>query len=102
MHILKSHGESGDAEISAAKNAPPMIKERIDAYERKTYGTQTSVKFSTKWRRSTLAVDRPEGRKNVRDKISALSAANADGSEKFPLMFIGTSLKPCAFKVKTT
>eukprot|EP00171_Calliarthron_tuberculosum_P002433 IDg2433t1 len=101
LKSLKAHGESGDADQGAVQASLGPLCDRIAQYSHKdVFNADECGLFYKLAPDSTVATARPLGRKKMKDRITVLVCANADGSEKFELMFIGTALRPRPFKKK--
>lgn len=99
---FKCHGESGDADSHAVETAMPHLQERIKAYARgDVYNADECGLFYNLAPDRTVALQRPQGRKKAKDRITVMVCCNSDGSDKHQLFFIGTAQKPRAFKKKT-
>lgn len=102
LRSFKVHGEGGDTDLNGAELAMPHLKDRISLYDaRDVFNADECGLFYKLSPDRTVAQSRPLGRKKMKDRITVLVCANANGSEKFELMFIGTAAKPRPFKKKS-
>lgn len=102
LSSFKIHGESGDADGSIIDEALPVLKAKLSYYAHcDIYNADECGLFYKMAPDRTVSAHRPQGRKKSKDRITVLVCANADGSDKFELMFIGSSLQPRAFKKRS-
>lgn len=96
------HGESGDADNNAVKNFLPKLREKIAAYRPADVwnADETGLYYCMAPER-TISEDVMEGRKKAKVRMTLLVCANATGTQKMPLMFIGQARRPRAFGRKT-
>lgn len=96
---IKTPKDSEDADNSAVSIELPKLQKLL-----KKYALEDIWNADEFGHQYQLAPDRPialEGRKKDRTRLTYLACANADGSERFPLMIIGKTLKPRPFKGMT-
>lgn len=102
LRVFRSHGESGDADETAIAFAMPNLQGKISQYEAKdVFNADECGLFYRMAPTQTIALERVQGRKKAKDRITVLPCSNMDGSEKIELLFIGTAAKPRAFKKKS-
>jgi hypothetical protein len=104
-HGLKTivlSGESGSADVAAIEAALPDIQSEIQGYSPKdVFNMDETGLFYCLSPDRTIATRQLEGLKKDKTRISIALCANADGSEKQELFFIGHAAKPRAFNKKT-
>ena len=99
MQIIKSHGESGDVDIVAVARELPDIQNVIEKYDRTDIFKAEECGMFYKLAPETIVATKGlSGGKKMKDRITLLICANADGSEKMELMISGYRLRPRPFK----
>ena len=99
LRIIKSHGESGDADMVAVAQELPDIQNVIEKYDRKDISNANECGLFYKLAPdTTVATKGLPGWKKMKDRITLLICANDEGSEKMELMIIGNALRPRPFK----
>ena len=94
----KSHGESGNVSESEIENELPILKTLLSAYN--PCDRFNADEFGLFYRMApvtTIGPHRMEGRKKKKERITFLSCANADGSERVTPLAIGPSRNPRCF-----
>lgn len=82
LRILKSRGESGDADMVAEAQELLTIQNVIRKYERKhIFNADECGLFYKLAPDTTVTTKGLAGRKKMKDRITLLICANADGSE---------------------
>lgn len=101
LQSLKSHGESGDADMTAIERELPRIRQTVKLYNpNDVFNADEFGHFYRLAPDRTIAVERLPGRKKDKVRLTYLACCNATGTEKLPLMCIGKALRPRCFKKK--
>lgn len=102
LRSLKCHGESGDADDGAIKEALPEIRRFLQIYNADDiFNADEFGHFYCMAPDRTIAMERLPGLKKEKVRLTYLACCNATGSEKIPLMCIGKANKPRCFKKKS-
>lgn len=102
LRVLKSYGESGDADVESLRRELPRIKNILKNYEPKNiFNADECGLFYKMAPDKAIEKERLYGRKKMKDRITFLPFANADGTEKLELMIIGRAARPRPFKKKS-
>ena len=81
LRILRSHGESGDADMTVVFRDLPQIKKYWKITRQVTFLMQTSADFFKMAPDKTVGTERLPGSKKEKDRISLLFCCKADASE---------------------
>lgn len=99
LRVFKSHGESGDADADAVAREMPRLRGIVAEYAKKdVFNADECGLFYRMAPDKTIALERLPGRKKAKERITIMPCANADGTEKIELMFIGSALNPASLK----
>ena len=94
----KSHGESGDADEEAIRNAMPSLRATLSMYRlNDIFNADEYVLFYTEAPNITIGPGPLKGNKKRKDRITFLVCANVDGTERLPPLVIGRSKNPQSF-----
>lgn len=98
----KLHGEAGDADADAVERELPNLRLACDRYAKEDVwnADETGLNYAMPPDRTISQAAQP-GRKKDKKRLTLLVCANATGTEKFPLLYIGNAKKPRCFKKKT-
>ena len=98
----RKHGESAFVDLEAIANEHVQMQSILSCYSRKdTFNFDETSFYSFVPPNRGLCTKAMAGRKEENFRIMVGLACNADGSEKWPLIFIGFLRKPCCFKSHT-
>ena len=102
LQSFKTHGESRNADNSVLEMELLPLVEKISCYppENVYNADETALSYNAAPDR-TYARECPGGQKKEKSRLTLLLCANATGLDKLPLLFIGKSKSPRAFKRKT-
>lgn len=96
---FRRFGESGAVDMEVLANELPMIREKLASYQpNDIYNMDETGLFYRMQADSSLATMLLEGRKTRKERLTIVICANADGTDRRPLMVIGTAIKPRCFK----
>lgn len=102
LKSFKLHGEAGDVDEHAINEQLARIRQKVSQYALKdVFNCDESGLFYQMAPDRTIAPSSFAGRKKQKARFTFLAGCNADGTERFPLMFIGNSCKPRCFNKKT-
>ncbi|KAH9138250.1 hypothetical protein AeRB84_017402 [Aphanomyces euteiches] len=95
------HGESGHANHATAENAIPELTKLTESYALRDIFNcdESGLPWNAQPSRSLATKPRP-GRKQSKKRVSVLFTANADGSEKLPLLSLGLRFDHAASMVR--
>ena len=83
MRIIKSHGESGDADMLAVAQELPNIQNVIENTTERIFIMPMNVGCFYKLApETTVATKELSGRKKMKDRKTLLVCANAEGSDR--------------------
>lgn len=92
------HGEANDVDQEGVEKAIVDFIFETSQFELKNiFNADESGVFYSMPPPKSVSRTRIQGRKNEKGRLTALSAVNADGSEKRDILFIGTAARPEAF-----
>lgn len=95
----RRHGEAGSVDPAAVKAERKRMREVVAPFAKKdrlNFDETSFFAFAPPDR--GLAMQQMSGKKKSKFRITVGLACNADGSEKFPLFFIGKLKQPRCFK----
>lgn len=99
IRSFRCFGESGSVDMVSVELALPAIKERLDSFElRDIYNMDETGLNYRMLADHSLASRQLEGRKQGKERVTAVICTNGDGSDKLPLWIIGKFSKPRCFK----
>lgn len=99
LRFRRVHGEEKSADTDAIRQEMPRIHEVMACYKEKDVWNADELGLFYRQPPSwTLASGAVSGCKKEKNRLTFLACCNSDGSEKFPLMIIGISKQPRAFK----
>jgi transposase len=102
LRSVKFCGESGSADEQAIRDHLPGIIEEVKKYRPcDVFNMDETGLFYRMAPDKTIATKNLKGSKKDKARITIALTANADGTEKLPLLFIGNFGKPRAFKKKS-
>lgn len=102
LKAFRLHGEAGDVDEANLDSQSEPIRQKIESYALKNvFNCDESGLFYQMAPDRTIAPSAFAGRKSQKARFTFLACCNADGTEKLPLMFIGTSRNPRCFKKKS-
>lgn len=102
LQSLKSHGESGDADNSAFDKALPFLTRTIKGFDSNdVFNADEFGHYYAMAPDRTISSERLPGRKKAKVRLSYLACCNASGTERLPLMCIGSAMKPRCFNKKS-
>nr|CCA19947.1 PREDICTED: similar to Tigger transposable elementderived protein 6 putative [Albugo laibachii Nc14] len=100
-HIFKSRrtqGEAGSACATPVEKGRVALRARIVDYEGKdVYDPDETALYYCKPPNKTICTEPISGRKSDKKRLTVAVVANADGTEKLPLLFVGSAVKPHCF-----
>lgn len=98
----KLHGEACDADEVAVERELPNLRKVCQQYHKDDVfnADETGLNYAMPPDR-TISVEPMPGRKKEKRRLTILVCANASGTEKYPLLFIGNSKQPRCFKKKS-
>ncbi|KAI0994891.1 hypothetical protein K3495_g13288 [Podosphaera aphanis] len=103
-HHLKMHrqrGESGSVNTELVEQELPALKALLSGYaSRDIFNVDETGLFYRISPDQNISARQTEGMKKDKTRITILFCANADGSEKFPPLFLGKSQGPRSFGKK--
>ncbi|KAH9149223.1 hypothetical protein LEN26_004327 [Aphanomyces euteiches] len=96
------HGESGNADLEAAKQAVPELMKLTESYQLRVIFNcdESGLPWNAEPNRC-LATKPRAGKKLSKKRVSVLFTVNADGSEKLPPLVIGSAARPRCFNGKS-
>lgn len=98
---FEARGESGNADKSALKETIPELLRQLSELEQREVFNAYECGLLYKLACDAIVTScRPAGREKMKERFTAMVCANADGSEKIPLIFNGNGLRPREFKKK--
>lgn len=102
LRTVKSHGEEGDADVSAVAEVLPSLRDTLASYDRRDRfnADECGLNYCAPPDKTVAHCPLP-GRKKAKERITVLLCCNADGSERLEPMFIGNAARPRAFKKKS-
>ncbi|KAI1000392.1 hypothetical protein K3495_g7803 [Podosphaera aphanis] len=96
---FRRFGESGSVDMVLIEEALPGLRAVLNKYEWKDiYNMDETGLFYRMQADNSLAYWQLEGRKESKERITAIICCNGDGTDKIPLRVIGKSKKPPCFK----
>ncbi|KAI0996432.1 hypothetical protein K3495_g11749 [Podosphaera aphanis] len=99
MH--RQHGESGPVNTELVEQELPPLKALLSGFaSRDIFNADKIGLFHRMSPDQTISARQTEGMKRDQTRITICFCANADGSEKFPPLFIGKSQRPRSFEKK--
>ncbi|KAI0995738.1 hypothetical protein K3495_g12442 [Podosphaera aphanis] len=99
MH--RQHGESGSVSTELVEQELPPLEALLSGYaSRDIFNADETGLFYRMSPDQTISARQTEGMKKDKTKLKILFCANADGSEKFPPLFIGKSQLPRPFGIR--
>ena len=101
FYKYKLHGESGSVKMVILNSAITVLQVKIAKFDPSdVYNMDENGLFYTQAPSSTVSKRPTEGVKLDKKRITLALAANAEGSHKLPLLFIGKAKSPRCFKKK--
>jgi hypothetical protein len=98
----RRHGEAGSVDLEGVEAERRRLAPILAKYAKKDqFNADETGLFAYASPDRTLSTHAMSGKKQDKFRITLLFTANADGSEKLPIFFIGKSKQPRAFKKKT-
>ena len=99
--VHRQHGESGSVNTELVEQELPPLKALLSGYaSRDIFNADETGLFYRMSPDKSISARQIEGIKKDKTRITILFCANADGSEKFPPLFIGKSQRPRSFGKK--
>lgn len=94
--FAERHGEAASVDMTAVEAGRVRLRVIMAGYEaRNIYNMDETAFFYEQQPRGTLTTDKKaRGKKRSKTRITMAVAANADGSDRLPLLFIGTARVP--------
>ncbi|KAE9008553.1 hypothetical protein PR003_g14498 [Phytophthora rubi] len=97
----RSYDESSSTNLSAAKDDLEKIKRVVASYKpRDVFNMDESAFFHNTVPRGSICKTKAPALKQSKARVTMACCANADGTEKLPLLFLGTAEKPRWYKKK--
>ena len=97
--MLRRFGESGSVDVEALEECLTEIRAQLDQYNATDiYNMDETGLFYRLQADSSLSTHQLEGQKQSKERMTMTICSNADGSDKFPLWFIGKFLNPRCFE----
>ncbi|KAF0707607.1 Aste57867_6581 [Aphanomyces stellatus] len=104
-HNLKSrrvYGEAASANAETIDDGKMKLRSITAGYEKKDiFNLDETAYFYCSNQSKTICTKGIPGRKKVKKRITVAVTSNADGSSKWPLLFIGTAKQPRCFGQST-
>ena len=98
----RCHGESGSVNMEIVRASLPMLQLKIAQYAPcDVYNMDETGLFYSKAPCTTISRNPIEGVKQDKRRLTVALSANADGSDKLSLLFIGKSKSPRCFPKKS-
>nr|CCA22820.1 PREDICTED: similar to Tigger transposable elementderived protein 6 putative [Albugo laibachii Nc14] len=101
MQGLKSRrtqGETGSACAASFEKGRVALRARIVSYEAKhVYNHDETALYYCKPPNKATSKDPISGRKSEKKRLTVAVAANSDGTEKLPLLLVGSAIRPRCF-----
>jgi hypothetical protein len=95
----RRHGEAGSVDLAAVEAERVRMREILAPFPKKDrFNFDETSLFAFAPPDRGLATQQMSGKKRSKFRITIGVACNADGSEKFPMMFIGKYKRPRCFK----
>ncbi|KAH9152750.1 hypothetical protein AeRB84_004881 [Aphanomyces euteiches] len=92
------YGEAASASEEAVNNGRAQLIEVTRGYEKRNiFNLDETAYFYCMAQTKTICTSRIPGRKKIKKRITVAVTSNADGSCRWPLLFIGTSKQPRCF-----
>ena len=88
----RCHWEDGDANYAAIEHEVPVLVERLKYF--RTNDIFNADEFGVVFKlspNSTVGPGRLIGRQKKKDRVTFLACSNSDGTERLPLLVIGTA-----------
>lgn len=91
----RAFGDSSSVDLTAAAAEIKRLKDIIDSYlPRNVFNMDESAFFYRAVPRGSICYNAAPAIKQNKDRITMAVCANADGSEKLPILYLGTATKP--------
>lgn len=102
LRSRKLYGEAADIDEEVMNRAVPELQALCQNYRSDDVwnADETGINYAMPPDRTICTTPIP-GRKKDKRRLTLLVCANASGTEKIPLMFIGNALRPRCFKKRT-
>lgn len=103
LRKFSSHRESDNCDDTEVQQLLPSIRSKISQFSMKyTFNGDEFILYFRMAPDLIIAGKRILVRNKAKERLSILVCANENGSERFSLIFIGTSWKPRVFKKKSS
>nr|CCA23137.1 putative CENPB/ARS binding proteinlike protein [Albugo laibachii Nc14] len=98
LNSRRTQGEAGSACAASVEKGRVALRARIVDYEAKdVYNLDETALYYCKPPNKTICTEPISGRKSDKKRLTVAVAANADGTEKLPLLFVGSAVKSRCF-----
>lgn len=102
MKARRVHGEAASARLKDVEDGRAELRAVTSEYSpRDIFNLDESAYFYCMAPSTTVSKDSMSGRKKLKKRLTVAIAANADGSCKLPLLFVGTARQPRCFGKST-
>ena len=102
LNSRRSQGNAGSACAASVEKGFVALRARIVDYEAKdVYNLDETALYYWKPTTKTISTEPISGSKSDMKRLTVTGAANADGTEKLPLLLVGSAVKPRCFEMQS-